>query len=310
MPDQLISILVPCYNEQDNIPVLITQLEEVLQPISAFEIILINDGSTDFSLKIIKELVLTHPHLKFLSFSKNFGHQNAIKAGLDHALGDAIIMMDSDLQHPPKIIPQMIQKWKEGFDIVYTKRKDTQQTTFSKKITAKLFYKLVNALSDTKIEENTADFRLVDRKVADIMKNLKENDLFWRGLIFWLGFKSFKIDYEAQDRFSGTTKYSFGKMFSFALKGITSFSVKPLRIAIFSGIFFSMIALLYGVYAVYIYLHSAEVIPGWTSTLVSVLFIGGIQLITLGIIGEYLGKLFIQSKNRPHYIIQEKGGTW
>ncbi len=301
-----LSIITPCFNEQENVSILANQLRtKALINYPNYEIIFINDGSTDGTLNELKKLNKENKKVKYISLARNFGHQNAIKAGLDHANGDAVIMMDADLQHPPEIIEQLIIEWQKGFDIVYTQRKDGQELGFIKKITAKYFYKFMNYFSDLNIEQNTADFRLLDRKVVNVAKKLKENDLFWRGLVFWFGFKKTKIDYKANQRIHGNTKYPLAKMISFAINGITSFSIKPLRFAIFLGMGISVLAAIYGLYALLLYLLTNEPIQGWTSILLSVLFIGGIQLLILGVIGEYLGKLFMQSKNRPNYIIDE-----
>lgn len=303
-----ISVVVPTFNEEGNIDVLYAQLSEIFAQcsISDFEIIYVNDGSSDNSLAKIKALNLSDERVKFISFSRNYGHQNALKAGLDHAEGEAVISMDADLQHPPALIPEMIRLWQEGNKVVYSIRKDGKELFFFKKTTSKLFYKLVNYLSDTKLEEGTADFRLLDRKVIEALKSFNESNLFFRGIIPTLGFKQIGIPYKPQERFSGTTKYSFSKMLKFALTGITSSSAKPLYFSIYLGLFFAAIAFLYGIYAIYISLFTNDAVLGWTSLIASILFIGGLQLIMMGIVGVYLGKLFTQSKNRPNYIIDEK----
>ncbi len=303
-----ISVVVPTFNEEGNIDVLYYQVKDVLENIgiNSFEIIFVNDGSNDGSLEKVKQLNLQDHRVKYVHFSRNFGHQNALKAGLDHASGQAVISMDADMQHPPSLIPEMIQKWREGIAIVYTIRKDTKELPFLKKTTSKLFYKLVNSIADTKMEEGAADFRLLDRKVVDVIKSYNESNLFIRGLIPSLGFKQIGIPYVPNERFSGTTKYSFSKMVKFALTGITSSSAKPLYFSIYLGLFFAAIAFVYALYAIYVAIFTNEAIQGWTSIIASILFIGGIQLIMIGIIGIYLGKLFTQSKNRPNYIVEDK----
>lgn len=308
MNELKISIVVPTFNEEGNIEVLHAQLSEIFAQFSIiqFEIIYVNDGSSDDSLEKIKALTKIDERVKYISFSRNYGHQNALKAGLDHADGNAVISMDADLQHPPALIPEMIRLWKEGNKVVYSIRKDGKELSFFKKLTSKLFYKIVNYLSDTKLEEGTADFRLLDRKVVVALKNYNESNLFYRGIIPTLGFKQIGISYHPQERFSGRTKYSFSKMLKFALTGITSSSAKPLYFSIYLGLFFAAIAFLYGIYAIYISVFTNEAILGWTSLIASILFIGGLQLIMMGIVGVYLGKLFTQSKNRPNYIIDEK----
>jgi dolichol-phosphate mannosyltransferase len=308
MNTNLISIVIPTFNEEGNIEVLYSQLKAVLLQLSItnFEIIYVNDGSSDDSLEKIKTLSLKDERVKFISFSRNFGHQNALKAGLDHAQGDAVISMDADLQHPPTLISEMIRLWQDGNEVVYSIRKDGKDLSLFKKTTSKLFYKLVNYLSDTKLEEGTADFRLLDKKVVKALRNFNESNLFFRGIIPTLGFKQIGIPYLPQERFSGTTKYSFSKMLKFALTGITSSSAKPLYFSIYLGLFFAAIAFLYGIYAIYISIFTNDAVHGWTSLIASILFIGGLQLIMMGIVGVYLGKLFTQSKNRPNYIIDEK----
>jgi len=302
----MISVVIPAYNEAGNIKTVTTQISDKLKKFDSYEIILIDDGSTDSTLDEIKEVVKTNDCVKFISFSRNFGHQKALKAGLDYANGDCVISMDADLQHPPELIINLVEKWKEGYDIVYTIRKDFQQTGILKKTTSTLFYKLINMISDVDIPLGAADFRLLDRKVVNELRKFKENWPFIRGLVSWLGFNQTGIEYSVRNRTVGKTKYTLRKMISFALEGITSFSILPLRISVMFGFLSSFFAFLYTIYALIakFYMHIA--IQGWTSILISVLFLGGVQLIFLGLIGEYLGKLFIESKKRPAYVIKEK----
>jgi dolichol-phosphate mannosyltransferase len=228
-----------------------------------------------------------------------------LRAGLDFAQGAAVISMDADLQHPPELIPTLIAFWRAGNKVVYTKRKDKNDLSFFKKLTSKMFYKLVNYLSETKLEEGTADFRLLDRSVVEALKNFNENNLFYRGIIPGLGFRQHGIDYIPNERFSGNTKYTFSKMVRFALTGITSSSAKPLYFSIYLGAFLALCSFFYALYAIYVSIFTTEAVAGWTSTIASILFIGGIQLMMLGIVGIYLGKLFSESKKRPNYIIEE-----
>ncbi|MFM8242404.1 MAG: glycosyltransferase family 2 protein [Crocinitomicaceae bacterium] len=302
-----ISIVIPTYCEEGNIFELCEKLQVELSKINihSYEIIYVNDGSNDNSLLRIKELALKDERVKYIHFSRNFGHQNALRAGLDFAKGDAVITMDADLQHPPELISTLIGYWKEGNKVVYTKRKETNDLSFLKKLTSKLFYKLVNYLSETKLEEGTADFRLLDRSVVEALKKFNENNLFYRGIIPGLGFKQYGVDYFPNERFSGQTKYTFSKMVRFALTGITSSSAKPLYFSIYLGAFLALCSFIYALYAIYVSLFTTEAIAGWTSTIASILFIGGIQLMMLGIVGIYLGKLFSESKRRPNYIIEE-----
>ena len=302
-----ISIVIPTYCEEGNISELYNQLESELKKVEihSFEIIYVNDGSHDNSLTKIKELTVHDNRVKFIHFSRNFGHQNALRAGLDFAQGAAVISMDADLQHPPELIATLIEHWRSGNKVVYTKRKDTSDLSFFKKLNSKMFYKLVNYLSETKLEEGTADFRLLDRSVVEALKNFNENNLFYRGIIPGLGFKQHGVEYIPNERFSGNTKYTFSKMVRFALTGITSSSAKPLYFSIYLGAFLALCSFFYALYAIYVSLFTTEAVAGWTSTIASILFIGGIQLMMLGIVGVYLGKLFSESKKRPNYIIEE-----
>jgi dolichol-phosphate mannosyltransferase len=302
-----ISIVIPTYCEEGNIVELYEQLQRELtkSEIHSFEIIYVNDGSIDNSLEKIKELAIRDERVKYIHFSRNFGHQNALRAGLDFAKGGAVISMDADLQHPPELIPTLIAFWRAGNKVVYTKRKDKNDLSFFKKLTSKMFYKLVNYLSETKLEEGTADFRLLDRSVVEALKNFNENNLFYRGIIPGLGFRQHGIDYIPNERFSGNTKYTFSKMVRFALTGITSSSAKPLYFSIYLGAFLALCSFFYALYAIYVSIFTTEAVAGWTSTIASILFIGGIQLMMLGIVGIYLGKLFSESKKRPNYIIEE-----
>jgi dolichol-phosphate mannosyltransferase len=298
--------VIPTFNEEGNVQRLYQEIRAVLAQLQLehYEFIFIDDGSSDASLHNIEALRAQDPKVHYLQFSRNFGHQHALKAGLDHARGAAVISLDADLQHPPALIADMLHHWRNGAEIVYTRRQDKQNVGFFKKMSAKAFYWLANRLSEVPIEEGTADFRLLDRKVVDAIKSFKESHLFLRGLIPTLGFKQVALDYEAAARHSGQSKYSFGKMLRFAINGITSSSAKPLYFSIYLGLFFAFLAFVYGCYAIYIAVFTNAAITGWTSLIASVLFIGGIQMILIGIVGIYLGKLFVQSKQRPTYIIK------
>ena len=301
-----VSVVIPCYNEATNLRVLYDALIDVLAPFGwHYELIFVDDGSRDGTLTELERLHNLDPSAHFLSFSRNFGHQPALKAGLDAATGDCVISMDADMQHPPALIPQLVQKWQEGYDVVYTRRLEDKRLPLRKRLTSRFFYRVMNNLSDMEIEEGTADFRLLDRTVVNVLQQLPERDLFMRGLVKWVGFKQFCIDYEPAERFSGVSKYSFGKMFVFALNGITSFSVKPLRLAMLIGFALSLVGFGYGVFAFASFFFTDWNASGWTSVIMGVLFIGGLQLVMLGIIGEYIGKLFMQAKQRPSYIVQK-----
>lgn len=307
MTNPELSIIIPCYNEEGNVHVLYEQLSLIVKScdVSTYEILFVNDGSSDDSLLKIKELTKKDEAVKFIHFSRNFGHQNALRAGLDFAKGDAVISLDADLQHPPELIPTLISHWRMGNKVVYTKRKDTRELSFFKRLSSRMFYQLINYLSETKLEEGTADFRLLDRSVVETLRNFKEDNLFYRGIIPALGFKQFGIEYIPQERFSGQTKYTFSKMVRFALTGITSSSAKPLYFSIYLGAFLALCSFFYALYAIYVSIFTTEAVAGWTSTIASILFIGGIQLMMIGIVGIYLGKLFSESKKRPNYIIEE-----
>jgi polyisoprenyl-phosphate glycosyltransferase len=300
-----ISVVIPCFNEEGNIPVLFEKITSQLAKYKDYELIFVDDGSQDNTLTIIKQLATQSENTRYLSFSRNFGHENAIKAGIDNAAGDCIINIDADLQHPPHVIPVLIDKWLEGYDVVYTVRSDEENMSFRNKLTSRIYYKMFNYLSDTKIAETASDFRLIDRKVADVIKSLKENFLFMRALLSWIGFKHAFVVYKPEPRFSGQTKYSVSKLFRLAFTGITSFSIRPLQISIVLGCIIAFLAFLYGLYVIYIVCFTDKAVQGWASITASVLFIGGLQLIMIGILGEYLGKLFMENKRRPNYIIKE-----
>jgi len=301
-----VSVVIPCFNEKDNIDILYRHLSIVLEAYTDYELIFVDDGSTDDTLETIRSVAEKDPRVRYISLSRNFGHQYALKAGLDHAGGDCVISMDADMQHPPELIPAMIEKWREGYEVVNTIRGDQKSLVASKKLSSGLFYFIINRLSSVEIKPGIADFRLLDRKVVDALKQFSENHLFLRGLIPWMGFRQTSVHFEPADRHKGTTKYTFTRMLRLALDGITSFSSRPLYLSISVGSIIAGIAFLYGIYAVYVHLFTDDALPGWTSITASVLFIGGIQLIMLGIIGIYLGKLFIENKKRPNYIIRTK----
>ncbi len=304
MSNKLISIVIPAYNESENIPKTVPAILNLIKPLPyRFEIIMVADGCTDNTLDKIQELALEHKNIFYIEFSRNFGHQNALKAGLDHASGDCVISLDCDLQHPPEIIPEMLSKWESGYEVVYTIRKEDKKLPLSKRFTSKLFYDTINRLSDVEIESGSADFRLLDKKVVRIMKNFHENEPFLRGLIKWIGFKQFSMEYSPNQRTLGKSKYSLKRMISFALQGVTSFSVRPLYGAIYLGFTFTMLSILYLPYVLHAF-HNGKEVSGWASTIMTIVFFGGLQLTILGIIGIYVGKMFIQVKERPNYIIR------
>ncbi|WP_421946235.1 glycosyltransferase family 2 protein [Pedobacter sp.] len=302
--NKLVSIVIPAYNEADNIFVIAESIKQVFASINYnYEIILVDDGSADNTIDNIKEYASQHNNIFFLEFSKNFGHQLAVKAGMDHAYGDCVISMDCDMQHPPELIPEMLKKWEEGFEVVYTIREEDKTLSKGKRSSSSLFYKTLNWLSDIELESGAADFRLLDQKVVNVFRNFHENEPFLRGLVKWLGFKQFAIKYNPAARFSGQSKYTLKKMLRLALHGVTSFSIKPLYSAVYLGFTLSFASVLYIPYIIYAFVNDVEV-SGWASVIMTIVFFGGLQLIILGIIGIYVGKMFMQSKNRPNYIIR------
>lgn len=307
---QKVSIVIPAYNEDDNIPVITSRLHQVMENEHyIYEIIFINDGSNDNTQQTLKTLADQDSRVFFINLSRNFGHQNALKAGYDLAKGNCIISLDADLQHPPHLIPALLRKWEEGYNVVYTRRQPDPQQSYFKRKSSKTFYQFINYVSETKLENGTADFRLIDRQVADIFREFSEQEPFIRGLIKSLGFRQYAIDYQPDQRFSGISKYSFKKMRRLATQGITSFSVRPLHLAIYLGFFFSSLAvLIYIPYIVYS-ISYGHPISGWSSLIATIVFFGGVNLLVLGIIGIYIGKLFMQSKHRPNYIIQNSNLT-
>lgn len=301
-----ISIVVPVCNEEANIPLLINAVNVIFEslPYYSNHFIFVDDGSTDDTLAELKRQAAQSNNIFFISLSRNFGHQHALKAGLDMANGDAVIMMDADMQHPPALLPTLLKEWENGFDVVYTIRKDHNELPMMKRKTSNMFYNLINNLSDIELEQGTADFRLMDKKVIAVFRNFQETDLFMRGLVKWIGFSQKGVEYDPLQRTYGESKYSLKKMIRFALQGITSFSTRPLYTATYLGFLFSFLSLLYIPYIIYSY-YFGHVISGWSSIIATIIFFGGLQLMILGIFGLYLGKLFMQSKNRPNYIIKE-----
>lgn len=303
----LISVIIPVFNEEKNIPILLKRLRPILKNYS-YELIFIDDGSRDKTVEIIKKESQKNKNIKLIIFQRNFGHQQALTAGYESAKGDCVISLDSDLQDPPEIIPQMINKWQKGAQIVYAKRSKRDVDSFFKKITANWFYFFINLLSDTPIPNNIGDYRLLDRKVVDFINQLPERARFLRGLVAWGGFSEDCVFFEREKRAQGKTHYTLTKMINFAIDGITSFSIKPLRLAIYLGFLTSFFGFLGVIYALYrrIFLPHEYWVTGWTALFVAVMFMGGIQLLTIGIIGEYLGKVYQQVQNRPRYLIKEK----
>ena len=299
----LLSIIIPVYNEEENIHLLCDEL--VLHCAGDYEVIFVNDGSTDNTLAEIEKIINKNSCFKCLSLSRNFGHQNALMAGMAHATGQKIIIMDGDLQHPPSLIPVMVQQLDNGFDLVITRRNKTENIGPAKKIMGSIFYAFINIISDTKIEANVADFKAFNSNVLNSILQFKERDLFLRGIFSWIGYKTTTIDFDAPARKFGKTKYSFGKMLRLALKGTTSFSFKPLRVALLVGSFISLFAFAFGVFALIAY-FKGNTVPGWASIIIAIMFLGGTQLLAIGLLGEYIASLFTEAKHRPLYLVEKK----
>ena len=305
----MISIIVPVFNEEGSLPELYRRITAVMKQLDmSFELIFVDDGSTDRSFEIMLEMIEKDNSVKIIQLSRNFGHQLAIIAGIDHAHGDAVITMDGDLQHPPELIAKLIEKWHEGNEIVYTCRDETQDVSLFKKFMSHCFYTVINPLAEVNIFPGAADFRLLDRSVVESLRAFGERSIFLRGIINWVGYRQAAIRYKAAARFSGESKYSFLKMLQFATDGITSFSSIPLYISAFIGIGISLCSFIYAANVVYLRLFTDRVVEGWTSVMVGLLFLGGIHLLTLGIQGIYLGKIYKEVKGRPRYLIRRVYG--
>ncbi|MDQ2719873.1 MAG: glycosyltransferase family 2 protein [Bacteroidota bacterium] len=306
MDKRKISIIIPVFNEAGNIKALIDNLYFVFNPFQGidFKIIFVDDGSTDETLPILISFSETKPNFFYISFSRNFGKDNAIVAGLKAYNADAVIAMDADLQHSPSRIPDLINWWQRGYDVVYAYTKENNNyANFLTRFRSKLFYKIINTFSDVQMENGISDFKLLDKKVVHTINKLPEDRPFLPGLIKWVGYRQKALEYKACERYSGSTKYNLSNLIKLGTQGLTSFSTKPLTFAIYLGFFFSAASLLYFPYVMLsLYFHMAR--SGWASVIVTIVFFGGLQLMILGIIGLYLGKTFIQGKNRPRYIIQ------
>jgi polyisoprenyl-phosphate glycosyltransferase len=305
-PKKLISIVVPVFNESEVINAFYDRVKRVLISLDSFsyEIIFMDDGSKDDSHKKLVDLANLDSRVKVIKFSRNFGHQIAITAGLDFAKGDAIVIIDSDLQDPPEIIPKFIEKWKEGYDVVYGVREKREGEKKFKVFTATLFYRLLKRCTNVDIPMDVGDFRLLNRRVAEQVKMLREKDRFVRGLVSWVGFKQTGVYYQRDKRYAGETKYPLRKMLQFALDGITGFSAAPLKLASWLGYIVSLLAFIYAC-SVFVQKALGITIQGWATMMVGMLFLGGVQLICLGIMGEYLGRIFNEIKKRPMYIIED-----
>ncbi len=300
------SIIAPIYNEIENLPELYRRVKEVMDSSGeTWELILVDDGSTDGSTDKIRELAQQDKTVRPVIFARNFGHQVAITAGWDYARGDAVVIIDADLQDPPEVILELAKKWKEGYEVVYAVRGEREGETWFKKFTAAMFYRIIYGITDVKIPVDTGDFRLMDRKVVDVLKQMRERHRFPRGMSAWVGFKQVGVTYKRAARVAGVTKYPFRKMLKLALNAITGFSYFPLQVATYVGFFSASISILAIPVVVYMRMMGSGAFFGQATTLIAVLFLGGVQLISLGILGEYVGRLYDEAKGRPLYIVRD-----
>jgi polyisoprenyl-phosphate glycosyltransferase len=306
----VVSVVIPCFNEEGTLRETHRRVRQAFSRFGdyRFEIVYVDDGSADGTPELLRELQADDAHVRVVYLARNFGHQFAVTAGLAHASGDAVAIMDADLQDPPEVIGEMLERWREGYEVVYGVRADREGETRFKLWTASLFYRLINRLSDTDIPLDTGDFRLLDRKVVDAIVRMPERDRFLRGMVSWAGYRQIGVPYRRAARFAGETKYPLAKMVRFALDGIISFSVKPLRLSTLLGFMSAGLALVAIIYALWMRLFSQSWVTGWTALMIAILFLGGIQLISLGIIGEYIGRLYGEAKRRPLYLVRETLG--
>ncbi len=305
-----LSVVIPIYNEQENIPLLYSRVSGVLKGMNIlYELVFVNDGSKDRSITLIEELAKQDAHVKYIDFSRNFGHQIAVTAGLDYTAGNRVVIIDADLQDPPELIVDMYNKMEDNFQVVYARRRSRKGESFLKKLTAKLFYRTLSSITSIDIPLDTGDFRIIDRKVVDVLKQMPEQQKFLRGQISWIGFNQTFVEYDRDERHGGQTGYTYKKMLRFALDGITSFSNLPLKLASVSGFVVSGLAFFIMLYTLYIRFFQNDYVQGWTSLMLSVMFIGGIQLICVGIIGEYISRISTNIRNRPLYILNKTNIT-
>jgi len=302
---QLISIVVPVFNEEDNIEVFHQEVCKHMEPLKYnFELIFVDDGSSDATPLLLERLSKQDERVRGLIMARNYGHQLALTCGLDHANGDAVITMDGDMQHPPEMLPLLLSKWEEGFEVVQTIRMNTEGVSWFKTFTSGLFYKLINWMSKVRIQEGGSDFRLLDKAVVESFRLFKERARFIRGMIGAIGYRQALVEFTAPKRFAGTSKFSLKRMIHFALDGITAYSKLPLRFAFYIGLLFALISFGVTMHVVYIKIFTPEAVPGWATISASILLLGGLQLLGLGIIGEYVGRIFEEVKQRPLYLVR------
>ncbi|MBR6033327.1 MAG: glycosyltransferase family 2 protein [Clostridia bacterium] len=305
MEKKLVTILVPAYNEQEVLPMLYERLVNLIDglPNYDFEVLFVNDGSKDNTLNIIMELRQKDQRICYLNLSRNYGKETAMIAGLDYAKGDAVIIIDADLQDPPELIPEMIKYWEEGYDDIYAKRRSRKGETFLKKFTSKMYYKILQSFTRIDIGKDAGDFRLLDRRCVEALKLMRESQRYTKGLYSWIGYNKKEILFDRDPRAAGKTKWNYGKLVNLSIDGITSFTTAPLRWATFFGLAVSFIGFVYMIYTIVKTIVKGIDVPGYASTIVIILFLGGIQLVFLGVLGEYLGRAFYETKSRPLYFI-------
>lgn len=302
-----LSIVIPVYNEEQNVAALLERLDGVVKQLNvAVEFVFINDGSRDNTIAIIKQFAQLDDRIKYIDLSRNFGHQVAVSAGLDNCQGNSVVIIDADLQDPPELIIPMYEKYKKGFEVVYAKRRTREGESALKKVTAKYFYRILQRITSINIPVDTGDFRIIDRKIVEVLRQMPEREKYLRGQIAWVGFNQTFVEYDRDSRQAGQTGYTYRKMIRFALDGITSFSNFPLKFATIMGFTVSVISFIIMLYALYGRFISHDYVPGWASLMLSVLFIGGVQLICVGIIGEYISRISANVRNRPLYIVRDK----
>jgi len=307
---RLLSIVIPCLNEAEVLPETLARLDRLAQgrPDVRFEFVFVDDGSTDGTLPLLRDTAQSDARVRVISFARNFGQQIAVTAGIDMARGDAVVLMDCDLQDPPEVVAQMIDLWRQGFDVVYGTRATRRADSWFKRFSADGFYRVINRLSEVPIPPDTGDFRLMSRAVVDTLRQMPERHRFLRGMVAWTGYRQTAVAYDRPERFAGQTKYPLSKMVRYALDGILSFSIKPLQMAIALGLVTVCLAVIGIVYALVLRLFTSVWVEGWTALMIAVLFLGGVQLLSLGIIGEYIGRIYAEVQRRPLYVVRDMIG--
>jgi polyisoprenyl-phosphate glycosyltransferase len=304
-PLPTVSVVAPAYNEQESLMIFYERVSAVMKSLTCvYEIVLVNDGSTDKTLELMESLGNSDPHIAYVNLSRNFGKEIALTAGLDKALGDVIIILDADLQDPPELIPEMLRAWTSGFDVVYGVRINREGETWFKQITSRYFYYVIESVSRVKIPRDTGDFRLMSRRAVNELVRLREHHRFMKGMFAWIGFPSTPIFYNRDARVAGVTKWNYWKLWNLAIEGITSFSIAPLKISMYSGILIALASMSYAIYIIWKTVAYGDPVRGYPSLMVIVLFMGGVQLISIGVLGEYLGRIFNEVKGRPLYLVE------